>query len=260
MTAASEKLKPTVLWDRTRAAAPPAPATKKRRAGGRSGSRGRTQRSRQHRAQSQSAAKMGKRALGVLLVATALTACGSKVMVPPRLDLVQFREVGLLDFSVENAKGDLHLYATDRFQAEIFASQTGVGVLPLGDTDDLLRDLGHHELDRDALRTIGDEYGVPAVFVGHLNVSNLKPRVSLSGGPGVAADVGVEMTIRLVSTSSGATLWSNTERSNATVGAAGLLDGSPYFSAEDPDEAYTDLIDYLVYEMTHDLRPTFERR
>jgi hypothetical protein len=39
----------------------------------------------------------------------------------------------------------------------------------------------------------------------------------------------------------------------------GMSGGLPYFSAEDPNEAYGALIGYLVRQVTWDFRPTWRK-
>ncbi len=103
-------------------------------------------------------------------------------------------------------------------------------------------------------------FDVPAVFVGHLIVSDAKPRASLARFPSISATVDVAMTVRLFATASGATIWSNTARTTETIAEVALDSGVPYFSAEDPDEAYGAMVDALAYEVTRDLRPTYVRQ
>jgi len=67
--------------------------------------------------------------------------------------------------------------------------------------------------------------------------------------------VSVELTVRLLSTASGGTLWTRSSRATETVGEIGLVDGRPVFGAEDPDDAYGRLVEVLVDEVTMDLRP-----
>jgi hypothetical protein len=165
--------------------------------------------------------------------------------------------VGLVGFTIENAKGSLDELATDRFAQAILDGQERVEVLELGDPERVLEETGESELGARAARAIGNEHGLPAVFMGHLKVSDVKPRGVLAGLrlPRVEASVNVEVTVRLLSTESGATIWRKTGRATETVGEIGLLDGEPYFAAENPDDAYGRLVEILIYEVTHDLRP-----
>jgi hypothetical protein len=183
-------------------------------------------------------------------------------MVPPRLDLAPYQQVGLVLFTIENAKGSFHELATERFAQTILESQQGVEVLELGEAERLLDRIGEDRLDAFAARRIGDEFGVPAVFVGHMKVSDVKPRGAILDlrFPRVEASVNVEVTVRLLSTESGATVWTKAGRATETVGELGIAGGEVYFGAENPDEAYGRLVDHLMWELTHDLRPTWVRQ
>jgi hypothetical protein len=198
------------------------------------------------------------RLLPCLLV---LAGCGgSTVMVPPRLALTPYQRVGLISFTTENARGALASVATDRFRDEIFAAQSGVEVLELGNQDTLLAAVGRPRLDPDAVRAIGAHEGVTAMFAGHLLVSNVKPRASLGPVPGLAADVTVTLTVRFLATESGGTIWSSSAQATETIAGLAVVGGTPVFGAQDPSEAYGKLIDVLVRRVSHDLRPTYERR
>jgi len=192
-----------------------------------------------------------------LLAAAATTACGSRMLVPPRLDLAELYRVGLVTFTMENAKGDLNVLATERFAGEVFAAQGGVEVLELGTADQVLAEIGEERLGPRAARAIGDEYELAAFFVGQIRASNVKPRASLIRFPSLEAVVDVQMTVRLISAESGATMWSNSARATETVGGLSLIDDEVVFGASDPNEAYGHLVEHLVYELTRDLRPTY---
>src|SRR5258706_13218738 len=66
------------------------------------------------------------------LIILVVAACGShrplrqRVLLPPALNLVPYRNIGLFEFSVENAKGTLHQFATRRFEEYVLAAQTGI--------------------------------------------------------------------------------------------------------------------------------------
>lgn len=202
------------------------------------------------------------RGIGIATLCIGLgSACGgARVLVPPRLDLTPYQRVGLVTFTVENAEGSLGEFATQRFASQIFEAQRGVEVLELGDQERLLRELGTDQLDAAAIRAIGDEHGVPAVFVGNLLVSDVKPRASILGIPRLEAEVSVALTVRLRSTESGATAWSRSTRATGRVAGLAVVDGRPVFAAQDPEDAYGELVDYLIQEVTEDLWPTYQRR
>jgi hypothetical protein len=186
-----------------------------------------------------------------------LAGCATYVWAPPHLDLQPHAPVGLVTFTIENAQGTLHEVATQRFAEAAFAGQPGIEILELGEAATVLAAVGEPELGPRAAQRIGSEYEVPAVFVGHLVVSDVKPRGVLPpfGGPHVEATVSVELTVRLLSTRTGGTLWTRSAAATETVGEIGLSGGRPYFGAEDPGQAYGRLVDRLVGVVTADLRP-----
>lgn len=194
---------------------------------------------------------------GVLLAAIVTVACGPKVLVPPRVDLEPFPNVGLATFSIENAKGDLNEMATQQFLSELFHAQPDVRVIELGQMERLIEEAGRDRLDRDVLRRIAAEYDVPVIFTGHMKVSNVTPEASLYRFPSVAAVVSVQLSVRMLETQSGATLWSSSARATEGVGEVGVAGGEVVFSAQHPDEAYGHLVQHLVVEVTNDLRPTY---
>src|SRR5205807_3033211 len=81
--------------------------------------------------------------VAVLLVLFILAgiACGGshRVLLPPRLNLSPYGQIGLVTFTAENAKGSLHEFATRRFSEYVLAAQTGIEVLELGAADSVLR-------------------------------------------------------------------------------------------------------------------------
>jgi hypothetical protein len=198
----------------------------------------------------------------VLFAVLGAAGCASqRVILPPRLDLEPYRRVGLVTFTIERAKGSLHELATERFAEEVLAAQTGFELLEVGPQDTLARRVGETQFGPRAAQALGEERGVPAVFAGHLVVSDVKPSGGLIGLriPFVEATVSVELTVRLLSTESGGTLWRASAAATEKVGHIGLIGGEPTFSARDPKDAYGELIDRLVLTVTRDLRPTRAR-
>lgn len=195
------------------------------------------------------------------LVAVAATACGGKeVLVPPRLDLFRWGRVGLVTLTAENARGSLNRVATDRFVEYLLSAQPGIEVQEVGAATDLLESDDATRIGAEAARALGERHGVPVIFVGHLVASDVRPDIDLVGRPSLGAEVRLDLSMRLVSTRSGGTLWRASSWARQTFARLGVVDGEPYFSAEDPDEAYGDLVDPLVYEVTHDFRPSYVER
>lgn len=185
------------------------------------------------------------------LVLAAVFGCGSKrparqrVLLPPTLNLLQHGNIGLFQFSVENAKGSLHEFATRRFEEYVLAAQTGIEIRGFTTSDS-------------ARVFTGDTSAVPVAFFGHLRISNVKP----SGGlvslvPNLEATVTCELSVWLVNTRTGGTLWRRSSTSTEKVGGLSFAGGMPSFSARDPNDAYGQLVNRLVYAVTYDVRSTW---
>ena len=199
-----------------------------------------------------------------LLCALSLTlSCAShRVLVPPRLDLVPYGSVGLVTFTIERAKGSLQDFATRRFSEEILAAQSGIEIQELGPADSVLGRVGETALGPAAARALGGEQGVPVVFFGHLRVSNVKPKGGLIGlaAPHIEATVSAELSVELLSTKTGGTLWRSSAAATQKVGSLAIIGGEPYFSARDPDDAYGRLVNRLVNAVTRDFWATWVKQ
>ena len=202
-------------------------------------------------------------ALPALLLALSALGCSShRVLVPPRLDLRQYGRLGLITFSAENAKGSLPQYATERFSEEILAAQPGIEVLELGSVDSLLERVGEKEPGIATAQELGMQRDVGAVFAGRLKVSNPNASGGLAGllTPHLEATVRVELTVRLLSTRSGATLWRSSAWATEKVGQVALVDGQLEFAARDPKGAYGRLVNRLIGLVTQDLWSTWQKQ
>ncbi len=133
-------------------------------------------------------------AVGAVLAvcgALALSACAAHyAQVPPRLSLRPYGRVALVSFSTEGTNGELSTAATRRFAEALLASQSGVELLELTGADSSLRTLAAAG-DASALaQALGREKNVPAVFLGQLKLSGVKPR-GRAGRRGTAQHEGV---------------------------------------------------------------------
>ena len=202
-------------------------------------------------------------ALAALFLALLVPGCGGRnVLLPPRLDLRPYAKLGLVTFSVENARGSLQRYATEQFAEQVLAAQPGIELLELGSVDTLLQRMGEQELGPAGAQALGRDRDVGAVFAGRLKVSN--PRAS--GGiaalvtPHLEATVRVDLTVRLLSTQSGGTLWRSSAWATDKVGQVALVGGEVEFRAKDPKEAYGRLVERVVALVTSDVRSTWGKR
>jgi hypothetical protein len=209
-----------------------------------------------------------RQAAGLLLALLSTFACGSKrvvparVLVPPRLDLRQYGRVGLVLFTVEKAKGELNALATRRFSEDILAAQPGVEVLELGSADSVRQRVGETEYGAATAQALGATRDVPVVFIGHLKVSHVTPSGGLHGLelPHVEATVSAELTVALLATKSGGTLWRSSGAASRKIGGLAIVGGEPFFSAKDPNKAYVGLVNDLADYVTRDLWSTWQRR
>jgi hypothetical protein len=186
-----------------------------------------------------------------------------KVLLPPKIELKAYRNIGVIEFST-NAENDLRQYVTANFIQNIQSAQPGTRVLELGSEKLVLKSVCRHELDLKAIKSIGDEYNVDALILGHLQVSEIKPNVNIfSVTQAVRAHVYVEADLqtRILETDSGATLWTKTNSGKVSVAKLNLAKEGPFnFSASDPKEKYGKLVPELVYANTSDFRSRYEYR
>jgi hypothetical protein len=171
-----------------------------------------------------------------------------RVLLPPTLDLVPHRNIGLFVFSVDNAKGNLHEFATRRFEEYVLAAQNGIEMREFTAADSAR-----------VFKSAADTNGCPVAFFGHLKISNIKPQGGLSVGlsPSMKATVTVELSVWLVNTRTGGVMWRRSSSETESVGGFSLVGGTPSFSAKDPNDAYGRLINQLVYNVTYDVRSTW---
>src|SRR5467141_4207930 len=111
------------------------------------------------------------------LIILVVAACGGshrplrqRVLLPPALNLVPYRNIGLFEFSVENAKGNLHEFATRRFEEYVLAAQTGIEMREFTSSDST------------RVFASADSTACPVAFFGHLKISNVKPSGGLTAG------------------------------------------------------------------------------
>ena len=151
--------------------------------------------------------------------------------------------------------------ATQHFAETLLASQSGIELLELGTADSTIRALPAGADGVALAQAVGKQRGVPAVFVGTLKVSKVKPRGHLdASGVNLRAGVSAELTVRLLSTSTGGTVWRSSSVANGSVGRLNLSGGLPSIALRDKEEAYGEVVRQLIVDVTRDLRPTWVRQ
>ncbi|HEX5005205.1 MAG TPA: hypothetical protein VFV65_07800 [Gemmatimonadales bacterium] len=179
------------------------------------------------------------------------------------MDLASYDRVALVTFSADPARAALGPLATQKFSEEVLASQSGFELLELGPADSAVARLLAAGDAPGAAREVGRHRQVPAVFFGHVGVTNAKPSGSIGGGGSVNvnASVSAELSVRLLSTESGGTLWRSSGSSSRSVGHLSTTQGRlPSISATDPNAAYGAMVDDLVAQVTSDFRPTWRKQ
>jgi hypothetical protein len=94
-------------------------------------------------------------------------------------------------------------------------------------------------------------------------LSDIRPNASISGtlrSGSLTANVNALLKVELIESATGASLWSASARTTRTVGNISVFNGKNVtFDAEDPKQAYGELVDTLVAQVTRDFRATWVR-
>jgi len=200
----------------------------------------------------------------ILLAFFLASGCSSTVLVtvPPRVDLKGYGTLGVVDFT-SNSSGTVGARATQQLQEQIQAAQPGTRFIDLGSREAVLAAVGRNQLDADAAKRIGKRYGVDAVFLGEIAYSDPKTDVRVNDlaklDAGLRTEVKGDISARLVETASGASVWSNSGWVRRQVGRVNVSEQgiSGSMTKSDPRE---EMVPALVYQITHDFRPTTERQ
>ena len=203
---------------------------------------------------------------GTALLGGLLAACSHThtvvVPVPPRVDLHGYNSIGIVAFDA-NAERSVSARATRQFQEQIQSAQPGTRFIELGERQALLASLRATQLDAPTLRKIGQQYGVAAVFAGDIAYSEPRVDVKISDiakmEGGVRAELRGDLSARLFETASGASVWSSSSWARRQLGAVSVSEQgiSGGMRNSNPRE---DMVPALVFEVTHDFRPTSVRQ
>ena len=210
--------------------------------------------------------------MGVLaLVLTVGCSSGTRtvrVAVPPRVDLQAYPMVGLVTFS-SNTKGELDRLSTDKFLEAVQAAQPGTRVVELGSEQQVLASVNRNTWDAATLRALKEMHGVDAIVIGRLNVKKSKAAAAdmqLSTAAvfkklSVRQDVDAALTTRLLEAGSGATMWTDSSQVTATLSNASFNSrGEGHFGASDPEAAYGEMVQGLVWHVTDAFRVHYVTR
>ena len=196
------------------------------------------------------------------IVVAGLACAAKRVLVPARIDLHPYGRIGLVTFSVENAKGNLHQFATERFAENVLSAQPGIEILELGNIDTLMDRVGEREVGPLTAQELGKQRGVAAVFAGHLKVTNPAASGGIAGllTPHLEATVRTDLTVRLLSATSGGTVWRSSAWATQRIGGVSIVGGQINFGARDPKTAYGPMVNTIVNIVTQDLWSSWQRQ
>ncbi len=200
--------------------------------------------------------------MGALLITT-FSACGTKVMVPPRIDLADHEVLGVVEIR-SSVRGELGSLTTRKLIDAVRRDQGMVRILRLGTERQLLGELGVRRLDEAAFRRLGASREIKSVLVGELTISDVRPNISISPGfemASISGEVDATLSIELVETATGASLWSASANETESVGHISVFGGRNFtFDAPDPERAYGKLVNSLVSVVARDFQVSWVRQ
>src|SRR5512146_172649 len=180
--------------------------------------------------------------LGALVAGLSALGCAHTVVVeiPPKIDLQPYKTIGIVEFT-SNADENLNRIATQKFMGFIQDAQPQVRFLELGPEAPLLDKLGRNSLDIEAIKAIGEKYGVSSIFTGSFEISDMKPNVSIGtdlSSLRASAVVNISMISKHWDTASGATIWSHSRQGDWKVAAIHSNSKDISFSMNHPEDQY----------------------
>jgi hypothetical protein len=201
----------------------------------------------------------------MLLSLAMLWGCSSTVLVsvPPRMDLKSYGTLGIVEFG-SNSDGAINARATRQFQEQIQAAQPGTPFIELGNREAVLAAVGGRQLDVDALRRIGEKYGVAAIFLGDIAYSEPRTDVKLTDltklEGGMRTEIRGDISSRLVETRTGASVWSNSAWARRQIGRLSVSAEHGVSGGVSKSNPREEMVPALVYQLTHDFRPSSVRQ
>jgi hypothetical protein len=201
----------------------------------------------------------------LLLSLAMLWGCSRTVLVPvpPRMELKSYGTLGIVEFA-SNADRAINAHATRKFQEQIQAAQPGTRFIELGNREPLLAAVGGSQLDADALRKIGEKYGVAAIFLGDIAYSEPKTDVKLTDltrlEGGARTELRADISSRLVETRTGASVWSSSAWVRRQIGRVSVSTERGVRAEASKSNPREEMIPALVYQLTHDFRPSSVRQ
>jgi len=202
--------------------------------------------------------------LGSLVVGLSAFGCAHTVVVeiPPKIDLQPYKTIGIVEFT-SNSNENLNQIATQKFMGFIQNAQPQLRFLELGPEVQLVKKLGRNSLDTEAIKAIGEKFGVSSIFAGTFEISDMKPNVSIAtdlSSLRASAVVNISMISKHRDTVSGATIWSNSRQGHWKVAGINSNSKDISFSMNNPEDQYGRYLEELAFAVTDNFRPHYEKR
>lgn len=202
-----------------------------------------------------------------LLALLLLAACGHQYVTitnPPVVDLRSYNAVAVVEFPVLGMAQKTPQEVTRRYLSTLYGAQPGVKILEIGSEPKVLAEIGRRSLDPEAIKLLGQKYGVDAVLTGELVVTAMTPSVSLNGSLtnlNASAKVKGELNGKLRETATGATAWANGAHGTWTIGGFSMNEqGLTNLGVSDMSAKYEEMFADLLNVATKDFRPTYTRQ
>jgi hypothetical protein len=203
----------------------------------------------------------------LLLSLAMLWGCSSSrtvlVNVPPRMDLKSYGMLGIVEFA-SNANSAINARATREFLSHVHSAQPGTRIVELGSREAALAAVGAKQLDADALRRIGEKYGVEAIVLGEIAYSEPRTDVKITDlsklEGGVRTEVRGDISAKLVETRTGASVWSSSAWARRQVGHVNVSADQGVSGTLRNSDPREEMLPALVSHLTQDLRSTSVRQ
>ena len=193
----------------------------------------------------------------------AISGCGTRVMVPPEINLVDHEVLGVIEIR-SSVRGELGSITTRTFIEAVRRDQGMVRIIRLGTERQVLSELGVRQLDDVAFRKLGDSRQLKTILLGELTISDVRPNISIApdlGSASVTAEVDATLAVEMIETATGASLWSASASQTQTVGQISVVGGGIFvFDAADPERAYGPLVNSLVAVVARDFQVSWVRQ
>lgn len=201
-----------------------------------------------------------KRIITIIIFCLYLISCSAKLSTIPETDFKNFNRIGVVAFTVINARGVLDEIATEILINHLNNYFKESKIILLEKPVDLVNDEFGFESSPKTLINLCKKNELDALFYGKITVSDLIAKIkmkSLLQRSRISAKFRMKGELYLYSESAGKIIWSNSAFKNGNASYDHYTkDLNPDFFVSDKDESYRKFVRKLIYSLTEDLRPS----